>query len=481
MRTGRGADRRHRPRMNLWELTAAELAAGYAAKTFSPRDALASVLSRMEAVNPQINAVVTLDIAGAQAAADASSTRWRDGVALGAFDGVPLTVKDNIPVRGMRATWGSRIYQNWIPEKDELPIALLREGGAVIFGKTNCPEFTLQGYTDNLLFGVTRNPWNLELTPGGSSGGAVAAVVAGIGPVAVGTDGGGSIRRPAAHTGLVGLKPSRDVVARRDGFPVILLDCEVIGPIARTVDDTRALFQALGGRIALQMTAEPEARQRRILYVRQFGGSPVDGEIARSVADAANNLAALGHAVEEGEAPFDIDALNNAWPVISQVGLAWLLKDYAERLDEISPPMQAMARSGVVLSATAYYDAIDVVTRLRQTLHAFFARYDLILTPATAALPWPATEPFPPEINGEPVGPRGHAIFTAFANMAGCPAISIPCRPSKSGLPIGFQLVGDVGRDELLFTLAARYEAAHPGVGRCLSVSVDVAPRLERS
>ena len=123
----------------------------------------------------------------------------------------------------------------------------LRDGGAVILGKTNCPEFTLQGYTDNLVFGVTRNPWNLELTPGGSSGGAVAAVAAGLGPVAVGTDGGGSIRRPAAHTGLVGFKPSRDAVARADGFPVILLDCEVIGPIARTVADTRALFHALAG------------------------------------------------------------------------------------------------------------------------------------------------------------------------------------------------------------------------------------------
>ena len=165
----------------------------------------------------------------------------------GAFDGVPLTVKDNIPVRGMRATWGSRIYADWVPDKDELPVAKLRDGGAVILGKTNCPEFTLQGYTDNLVFGVTRNPWNLALTPGGSSGGAVAAVAAGLGPVAVGTDGGGSIRRPAAHTGLVGFKPSRDAVARADGFPVILLDCEVIGPIARTVADTRALFHALAG------------------------------------------------------------------------------------------------------------------------------------------------------------------------------------------------------------------------------------------
>jgi aspartyl-tRNA(Asn)/glutamyl-tRNA(Gln) amidotransferase subunit A len=445
--------------MNLWELTAAELAAGYASRAFSPRDALESVLTRIEAVNPKLNAIVTFDIAGARAAADTSTARWRDGQARRVFDGVPLTVKDNIPVRGMRATWGSRIYADWVPDKDELPIAKLRDGGAVILGKTNCPEFTLQGYTDNLVFGVTRNPWDLALTPGGSSGGAVAAVAAGFGPVAVGTDGGGSIRRPAAHTGLVGFKPSRDAVARSDGFPMILLDCEVIGPIARTVADARSLFHALAG---LPVTPpSPALRPLRILYVRQFGGSPVDAQIAASVDQAAKHLAALAHIIEEATAPFDIDALNRAWPVISQVGLAWLLKGHAQRLDEISPPMQDMARAGHALSAADYYAAVEVILALRQRLAEFFARTDLILTPTIAALSWPAAEPFPPTIAGQSVGPRGHAVFTAFANMAGCPAISIPCAPSKTGLPIGFHLVGRVGHDDMILAAAAQYEALH--------------------
>ena len=447
--------------MMLWQLSAGELSAGYANSTFSPRDALESVLTRIDAVNPKINAIVTFDTEGARAAADASTARWRDGSARGPFDGVPLTVKDNIPVRGMRATWGSRIYAGWVPEKDELPVAKLRDGGAVILGKTNCPEFTLQGYTDNLVFGVTRNPWNLALTPGGSSGGAVAAVAAGLGPVAVGTDGGGSIRRPAAHTGLVGFKPSRDAVARSDGFPVILLDCEVIGPIARTVADARGLFHALAG-TAVAATS-PALRPLRILYVKQFGGSPVDAQIADSVEQAARDLATLGHVIEQGEAPFDIEALNRAWPVISQAGLAWLLKDYTDRLGEISPPMQDMARAGNALSATNYYAAIEIVLALRQRLADFFTRIDLILTPTIAALSWPAAEPFPPVIAGQSVGPRGHAVFTAFANMAGCPAISIPCAPLTRGLPIGFQLVGRVGHDETILAAAAQYEALHAG------------------
>ena len=192
----------------LWALSATELMAGYVAGRFTPLDAIDSVLERIDDVNPLVNAVVTSDADGARRAAAASAERHRTGKPLSAIDGVPITVKDNIPVKGMRSTWGSRVFANYTPEADELPIARLRNAGGIIVGKTNCPEFTLQGYTDNVLFGPTRNPWNLALTPGGSSGGAVTAVAAGLGPVAIGTDGGGSIRRPASHTGLIGLKPS---------------------------------------------------------------------------------------------------------------------------------------------------------------------------------------------------------------------------------------------------------------------------------
>jgi aspartyl-tRNA(Asn)/glutamyl-tRNA(Gln) amidotransferase subunit A len=458
-----------------WKASAAELARAYRERRASPVEVIEEFLRRCAELNPTINAVVTIDAVGARAAAQASERRWRAGSPLSGFDGVPVSVKDSLQVQGMRSTWGSRLYADFVPARDELPVARLRAAGAVIVGKTNVPEFTLQGYTDNPLYGVTRNPWNPALTPGGSSGGAVAAVAAGLGPLALATDGGGSTRRPASHTGLLGLKPSRGRVPRSDGFPAILLDFEVLGLIARTVGDLEDAMRVLSGadpRDAASLAfarlpfAPPAPRACRILYAARIGDSPVDPEVGASVAAAARTLASLGHRVEEaGE--FDIpQAANDAWPVISQVGLAWLLAGHPDWRGGIGAALASMADTGAAMPATRYLGALDAARRTHERLRALFAQYDLLLTPTAAALPWPAAESHPPQIDGRAVGPRGHAIFTAFVNAAGCPALSVPCRPSSAGLPIGFQLIAPFGEDGLLCTIARQFEAAEPWAAR---------------
>ena len=478
MRAGRNADRRDHACLTdgariltnqngLWARSAADLSEAYASGTCSPVDVFNSVVARTEAVNAQINAVVTLDPAGALQAAHESEARWRAGTPLSQLDGVPITVKDNLMVRGMRSTWGSALYSEFMPHADELPVARLRAAGAVIFGKTNCPEFTVQGYTDNLLFGPTRNPWNLALTPGGSSGGAVAAVSAGLCPIALATDGGGSIRRPASYTGLVGLKPSRGRVARAEGFATVLHDCEVVGPIARTIEDVRLVMRIIGlpdSRDPLSTQLKEDAFEAqtpppcRILYVPSFGGSPVDPAIAHSVAQAARALESLGHEIDVGSEPFDIDALGQSWSVVSQTGLSWLMGYHDGWEAQVGEEIRKLITSGSALSASQYYEALTQFAKLKRELEQVFDSYDMIMTPSAAAMPWPASEAFPNMIDNRTVGPRGHAVFTAFVNMAGSAALNLPAAPAPDGMPIGFQLVGPISSDALLCNVGAQYQ-----------------------
>jgi aspartyl-tRNA(Asn)/glutamyl-tRNA(Gln) amidotransferase subunit A len=299
----------------------------------------------------------------------------------------------------------------------------------------------------------------------------VAAVSAGIGPIAIGTDGGGSIRRPAAHTGLVGLKPSRGRVPRSDGLPAILLELETLGPIARATADLVNVLRVICP-VDVRDPASSYFRNDpfevelfdpcRILYVPQFGDSPVDPEIRASVATAAQIFADLGHSVEEGEAPFAIEPLAQAWGVIGQVGLAWLLDSKPGWQGKITPALEEMAAQGKVRTGREYFAALNAFKELEQSLSFFFQDYEAILTPTAAALPWPVTDPYPKRIDGQEAGPRTHAVFTGFANISGCPGISFPSDPAANGLPIGAQLVATRGRDGLLCGLAAQFESAHP-------------------
>jgi aspartyl-tRNA(Asn)/glutamyl-tRNA(Gln) amidotransferase subunit A len=455
--------------MQPWQLCATELVAAFASGETSPSLHLDLLLRRVAAVNPRLNAIIAVD-SEARKQAEESAGRWRTGSPRSAIDGLPVLVKDNILVRGLPCVWGSRVFRDYVPDQDELPVARLRAAGAIILGKTNVPELTFEGITWNPVFGATRNPYDLELTPGGSSGGSVAAVAAGLAPLALGTDGGGSIRRPASHTGLVGLKPSIGRIARFPSLPNMLLDFEVIGPIARTVADARLAYEIAAGpdprdRHSLLRPSwqEPSAAgPLRILYVPRFGEAPLDPEIEASVDGAAQTLEGLGYRVETGPLRLDLAAMLEFWPTVGAVGVARVMDLHPGKEGLLGPRIQTMLEDGRRVPASRYLAGIEAIELFRRQAATAFEEFDLVLTPTAAALPWAAETPFPPVIDGHAVGPRGHAVYTGWVNACGHPAISLPCAPSKAGMPIGFQLVGRFGADELLLDVAQRFENAQP-------------------
>lgn len=451
----------------LWQAGVAALSKAYRDGTTDPVEVTRCLTERIARIDPQLNAYNRLD-PGLEAAAADSAERLRTGRARSPLEGVPLAVKDNLAVAGMPAAWGSRVFADTVCEADELPIARLRAAGALFIGKTNTPEFAVEGFTASETFGVTGNPWNPALTPGGSSGGSVAAVAAGLATAGLGTDGGGSTRRPAGHTGLYGLKPTIGAIPRAGGLPQVLLDFEVFGTFTRSVEDQRYLFDILAGpdrrdpvsRFAPRIKAD--GRRLRILYVETLGDNPCAAAIRASVGAAARKLADLGHHVEIGAMPFDLDALNAFWPKFGQVGLAYL-KATDPRMTKAAAKYLGMAEDGAKVPAAELFAAIEEVKKLRAAASAFFETWDIIMTPSAAAQPWPANEGFPPEIDGIPVGPRGHAIYTGWVNAAGLPGLNVPAEPDANGMPVGFQLVGDLFAEDTLLDLAAEFEAAGPG------------------
>jgi aspartyl-tRNA(Asn)/glutamyl-tRNA(Gln) amidotransferase subunit A len=456
------------PVVPIFAMTGRALADAYRAGTLTPPEVVDAVLGRLDAVNAAINAVIFVDRAGARTAAKRSLERWRAGEPLSPLDGVPLTVKDNLFVAGMKATWGSELYRDFTPDEDEPAIGRLRAAGAIVIGKTNVPEFTLQGYTTNRLFGTTRNPHALERTPGGSTGGGAAAVAAGIGPLAIGTDGGGSTRRPAAYCGLYGLKPSLGAMARWGGFPQILSDFEVVGPIGRSVADIALAFAIMRGHDprdprSVAAAGSPAKQGRlRIGFVPRVGDAPVDRRIATATAGAAATFSAMGHAVEEADAPYDPGELAGLWSVVAEAGLAWHLAKMGAWRSRVGENAIRMADAGAKHSATDYVAALDGIADMRRRGGAFFARFDVMLSPTTAALAWQADKPYPETIAGKPVGPRGHAVFSAWANLVGAAAANIPVAMTEDAGGIGVQVTAPAGSDDLVLALLARWEAGDP-------------------
>lgn len=423
---------------------------GYRSGGADPVAVIEQHLDAIDRLDPVLNAY-SARATDVLAKAEAARSRWAQGAALGPLDGLPVIIKDNLVSAGLPAAWGNAELAARVPDHDEAPVAALRAAGAIVLGKGNTPEFAVEGYTGNTTFGTTGNPFDPKLTPGGSSGGVVAAVASGMAVAGLGTDGGGSIRRPAGYTGLWGLKPGIGTVRRGGGLPQVLLDFETVGPITRSARDL-TLFQSV-----LAPLAPVSARPLDILAVSHIGDAPCDPGILACFGETIERLRALGHRVIESPLPFDLDPLGEVWSGMAEIGLAHLsIKDPAV-MRAAAEKYKDMAARGESKTAVDLYEALTRVFALREAVRGLWG-VDAVLMPSAAAPPWAAVDAFPETIAGQSVGPRGHAVYTGWVNAAGLPAVAFPAGVAGA-LPVGMQLVGDHGSEALLLSIANTLDA----------------------
>ena len=462
--------------MQLDELAfmpAADLAAAIRGKRLSPVDAVEAVLDRIQRVNPQLNAYCQVTAEAARAEARAAEAAVARGDRLGPLHGVPFSVKDLVITRGVRTAFGSRIYERNVPDEDAPAVERLRGAGAILVGKTTTPEFGWKGTTDSPLTGISRNPWDLTKSPGGSSGGAAAAVAAGLGPLAIGTDGGGSIRIPGSFCGVFGLKPTCGLVPVYPVTPAGTLT--QVGPMTRTVRDAALMlsvmagpddrdplsFPAVGGDYAQEL--ERGIRDRRVAWSPTFGYARVQPEVRRVTEAAVARFRDLGCRVELVERVFaDPDPI---WAPLFYAGVAARLHDaLPEWRDRVDPGLLEVVEEGRRISALELKRAELGRAAFYQVVRKLFLEYDLLLSPTLAALPFAAGTERPVEHHG--ASRLSWVAFTYPFNLTGQPAATVPCGFTADGLPVGLQIVGGRLQDALVLRAAAAFEAAAPWAGK---------------
>jgi len=453
---------------DLTQASAAELGALYRSGEASPVEAITAILERAEAVNPRINALTIVDAEPAMAAARESEARWRRGEPLSPLDGVAVSIKELVRAKGWPHSMASRLTDK-TPAPDDAPaVARLREAGAVVYAQNTSPEYGFKGVTDSPLHGITRNPWNLELTPGGSSGGSGAAVAAGLGPLAVGTDGGGSVRIPSAFTGLVGLKAT---YGRIPAWPPSMHgDLANTGPMTRTTLDCALMLNEMSRPDARDpFPAQPEdkdytagldqgVRGLKIGLVMKFGDVFLDPEIESRIAAAAKTFEDLGAVVEPITSPTSAADAGRVFVVHWFSALQRLLQTYpAERHDQFDPLLLQNARVGEAYAVQTLVDAMVERRSMSTAWNLLFTRYDLVISPTLNVLPFPVGQPFPNTGDGEP---NFSWANTALFNLTRHPAITTPAALGASGLPAGLQIVAAHYRDDLVLRASAAFEGA---------------------
>jgi aspartyl-tRNA(Asn)/glutamyl-tRNA(Gln) amidotransferase subunit A len=459
------------------KMSAAELVGGYREGRFSPVEVVAASLDRAEALQDRLNAFVLIDREGARADARAASERWRLGTPKGRLDGVPATIKDLIRTEGWPCRYGSHTTGTAAMEEDAPVTARLRENGAILIGATTTPEYGWKGVTDGPLTGVTRNPWDESKTPGGSSGGAAVAAATGIAPLNVGTDGGGSIRIPAAFTGIFGLKPSFGLVPAYPASPFGTVSH--VGPMTRTVRDAATMLSAITAADPRNWHPLPDSAQDytngledgiaglKVAYSPSLGGHPVDPEIATLVAAAVDGFVELGAEVEEVDPPLPAD-LKRDFEMHWYAGAANLMRRFDEAQKAgMDPGLLEIAAEGARFALLDFLAAGDRRREFQLQMSLFHQDWDLLLTPAMPITAF--------EAGGEV--PEGSDLsrwidWTPFSypyNMTGQPAAAVPCGLTSLRLPASLQIVGALYADGLVLRAAEAYQNLRPCDGPVVS------------
>jgi amidase len=457
--------------VNLTDLSAIELRRRIAAREVTVVESVEACLERVKQHNPTLNAIVTLNPHALEDAAQLDR-RIRKGDDPGPLCGLTVGIKDVTPVAGLRTTFGSPIYADYVPKEDALVVSRLRQAGAVIIGKTNCPEFAAGANTFNDVFGRTRNPWDTTKSAGGSTGGGAAALATGMIAFAEGTDLGGSLRIPAAFCGVTGLRPSVGLVPTHP-TDWVWDTLQVTGPMARTAEDVALMLQTISGAAELSPFAQPidgrdfvrgarEARKNvRMAYCPDIAGIGVDPGVERVCREAAFALAGKGVVVEEVQ--LDLSAARPAF--LSLRGL-WFVTHMFSRLnmqDRFGPNVGNNVRSGLEVTSREIAAAEVYRGHLWHQFRQFFNEYDHLLTPCVAVPPFPVEQNYPDTIAGKPMQTYIDWIAPTFVlSLTGLPVASVPAGLDLGGMPVGLQIAGGQFGEEDVLAVAAQVQKLRP-------------------
>jgi aspartyl-tRNA(Asn)/glutamyl-tRNA(Gln) amidotransferase subunit A len=461
---------------DLGFMSAADLQAAYAARQLSPVEVARSLLDRIGALDGRFNAMVILTPEIALAQARASEAAYAGGGPVRPLEGVPVTMKDMHPTKGLVTAMGSMATKDWVPDEDAPCIARLHAAGTVMLGKTTVPEFGWKGVSQSTLSGITHNPWRRGLNAGASSAGAAAGCAAGYGPLHLGSDGGGSVRMPAHFCGVFGMKPT---YGRIPYWPVSNNDYAThMGPIARTVMDGAMMLKAMAGPHAWDHTsceAEPAdypallrtgMRGKRIAYSPDLGHARVDADVAATIEIAVHAFEEMGAVVEPVTPPWGPAGPELArffWPA-GYLARANLYLDAWQ--DQMDPGLVAMMQEGRTFTAEQYHVMRARKLAYCESIHRWFSNYDYLVTPAVSTAAFPAELLQPP---GWPQHPWDWLMWAEFSypfNFSGNPAASVPCGFTGGGLPVGLQIVGKRFDDLGVLQASAAFEAARPWAGK---------------